>query len=366
MRRSPARRGQFAADRGGGDQARREVERLARQRQRALGVAFGALHGERGLQHRPPAVGGRLVEQPRLGVGLDGGERVRPIGAPRVVVEHGLRRPRQRRARIGAPRVVERGLRLAGAARLDMQPAQAQQMRVLARQHFIEGGDRAGAVAGELRRLRAQKLGQRFLAEIFVGLDGVAAGLARVAGADGDHAARQRRKTLFAPAGAAGVGERRGRAQHKAQNPPDGGDDDGEREHDPGRRDQRHFVFDAAPGQRDRAWNFREPGEAYRDEAERRQKRQQAQHAATLFLRRAEVRDRPLGERVGGLRRFQPRRARPSPSPPRRRGAPPGGSRPRRPRPARSPLASAAAMRDASTPASALGLSPTLRTFTSP
>ena len=48
---------------------------------------------------------------------------------------------------------------IAAAPRLDMQPAQAEAMRLVMIEHRIERGDGAPRVALELRRLRLQKLG---------------------------------------------------------------------------------------------------------------------------------------------------------------------------------------------------------------
>ncbi len=66
-------------------------------------------------------------------------------------------------ARIGARRILQRRLMIAGAPGLEMQPAQAKAMRLVMLQHRIVGRDRARGVAQELRGLRLQELGHRLV-----------------------------------------------------------------------------------------------------------------------------------------------------------------------------------------------------------
>ncbi len=147
-------------------------------------------------------------------------------------------------------------------------------MRVVARQHVVEGGHRARAVAAELRGLRAQQLRQRFVVEKAVGLARIAMRLARIARADGDHAARERRKTLLPPPRAHRERGQRRDAQHEAQQREGERERDGGRQHDAERHHQRDIVFDAAPGQRNRAGIVGEPRQSPGRKAQNREEGQ--------------------------------------------------------------------------------------------
>ena len=93
-------------------------------------------------------------------------------------------------------------------------------------EHLAERGDRAGAVAGELRRLRAQQFGQRLVAQKLARFGGVPARRARVARADRDHAARKRGVALFASARLGRERHQRGQAENETDDAP------GERQQD--------------------------------------------------------------------------------------------------------------------------------------
>ena len=129
-------------------------------------------------------------------------------------------------------------------------------------EHLAERGDRAGAVARQLRRLRAQQFRQRLVAQALARFVGVPARRARVARADRDHAARKRRVALFSPARPGGERNQRGQAEDEADHAPGQRQQDRQR-HDQAERDhQRNVVFDAAPGQRHLARVLGEPGQA--------------------------------------------------------------------------------------------------------
>ena len=73
-------------------------------------------HG--GVNDGALAFGLRLVDQPLRQVDVDGFERFRPVAGRRVMFEHRLARPRQRRDAIGFHRVGVRGLAVAAPPRL--------------------------------------------------------------------------------------------------------------------------------------------------------------------------------------------------------------------------------------------------------
>ena len=159
------RRRQPPGERGGGNEAGRERASFLRERERALGVALGLFLREGGLQHGAPAIGGRRVEQLRGSIRFDGRERARPVAVRGAVFEHRLRRPWQGGVFVGPRGVGERRLVIAGPARLDMQPAQAERLGRRMFEHLVERRDGARAVARKLRGLRAKELGQRLLGE---------------------------------------------------------------------------------------------------------------------------------------------------------------------------------------------------------
>ncbi len=116
---------QSSHQRRGGNQAGRERDRLLGQRQRRFRIALGRFLGHRGFQRGAPADRGRPVDQVRGGVGFDDRQRASPVGMLGAIVEHRLRRPRQRGVLVGAARIIERRGMIASPARLDVQAAQA-------------------------------------------------------------------------------------------------------------------------------------------------------------------------------------------------------------------------------------------------
>ena len=137
--------------------------------------------------------------------------------------------------------------RIVGALRLDEQPAQAEQPRVLALGHGAEGALRALAVALELRRLRRQQQRQRIVRGVTLRIVGMPARGGGIAVADREQALRDgmtaARMTALAPTLAHAVR----RAPQPAQDRPeqDGRDhDDAERQHE---HRQRGLDAPAAP-----------------------------------------------------------------------------------------------------------------------
>ena len=95
-----------AADRSRGHEPGRQPAGFLRQRERVLRIALHRRFGHCGLDHRAPAVCGRLVDEAGGGVDIDRRERARPVAAPGAVVEHRLTRPgggRRALARIAYP-----------------------------------------------------------------------------------------------------------------------------------------------------------------------------------------------------------------------------------------------------------------------
>ncbi len=117
---------------------------------------------------------------------------------------------------------------------------QAEHLGVVAARHLLEGGGGRVAVAGELRRLRAQQQGQRLARRDAPGLGGEPLGGAGIAGADRDQPVRHRLVGAHAAAIAQEARERVGRAHDRARDRPqrDGGDGDrggrGHQHHDRG------------------------------------------------------------------------------------------------------------------------------------
>ncbi len=305
-------------------------------------LAFGALLRHCGLQDSAQAVGARLVDQFRRRIGFDGRERARPIAARGAIVEDRLRGPWQGAMLMRLDGMGERRLVVAAPARLHMEAAQPQRMGVAAVEHVPEGGFGARAIAGELRRLRAEQARQRLRADQPVRFGGMSARGAGIARADRHHAARQGREPLLTPARATGKRDERGSAQHKKEDAPKR-----DRQHrHPGDHD-RQIRLDPIAEERECnsvAWVLGDPRQAQRDEAQQGEKEQQANHfvsasgqraAGQLFTCRS-PRAAPSRRRRGPAQPWRRQAShwlrRPKPS---RRRAPPRAGAPRRRAPRR-------------------------------
>ena len=207
MRSSARRDRTWPATRRRRDEVGRELHGLERAGERAVLVAVAA--GERvgGEEHGAVAPRRRLVEEPERGAPLDRRQRAAPVAVGALRLEHRLVRPAdggrqpRRLAGVGAGRD-----RVAAPARLDEEAAQPEHARLRILGHAAEGSLGAAAVAGDLRGLCLEQQRQRLAAEEPLGLAGVAARGAGIAGADRDHAARHGRIALGAAAGPRGVG----------------------------------------------------------------------------------------------------------------------------------------------------------------
>ena len=115
------------------------------------------------------------------------------------MVEIRLRRPRQGRDLARRRGILLRLLRIALTLRLDMQPAQAQQARIVALGHFLKSRLGLPCLARELGGLRPKEQRQGLVAEQLMRLDSGFAGELRISGANRDHPPRQRGVALFVP-----------------------------------------------------------------------------------------------------------------------------------------------------------------------
>ena len=271
------------ADRRRRNERRRKTEGLLREIESALRIALHDLFRHRRLDDGAPPVCGRPVDETRRRVGIDRRQRPGPIAAPGAVIQDRLPRPGGRRMRIGAHGVLQSGLMIAAASRLDVQAAQAKPMRLMMLEHRVVGGDGALPVARQLRGLSAKELGHWLMLEKPSRVGGVFGCRSRIARADRDHAARQREKTLLAFARAPGQGHEGGDVEDETQDAPD--DRNRDRQHGDGaeRQQQRDLVFNAAPRDRHDARIVGEPHEAPGSKGQRSEKHQQTKHILTAF-----------------------------------------------------------------------------------
>ena len=166
------------------------VQRLARQDQRLLPLALRFfLLRHRRFEHGALAFAGLLVDQLGADLPFENGQRIVPLALRGAMVEHGFARPGERREPVRLFGEMQRRGLIAAPLRLDMQAAQAEQPRRRIGGEFVEGRFGRGAIAGELRRLRAEEQRQRLLLEVPAGLGGGFAREMRIAGAHRDHAA---------------------------------------------------------------------------------------------------------------------------------------------------------------------------------
>ena len=197
--------------------------------------------------------------------------------------------------------------RVALAARLDEQAAQAEHLRLVVVEHGVEGGLRAGAVAADLRRLGAEQQRKGRVAKQSLRVAGVASRRRGIACPDGDHAARHRRKAARAPARPRRERDQVGQLEHEAHERPGRHDGEGERR-DADQR-HRHRCGDAMPepDDLDFARPVGEPGGHSRHDGEQRDEDEGADHltggscrarlaspSPTSFWRAASVATRPL------------------------------------------------------------------------
>ncbi len=167
---------------------------------------------------------------------------------------------------------------IAAPLRFDMKTAQTQKPRLGAFRQALEGFDRRGAIAGELRGLGAKKMRQRLIVEMAARFRGGFTRQPRIAGADGDHAARERCETLGAAAHRRALAHEPRRAQKKANDAPEDGDRDGADEKEREADADRGLDMIALPGEHDVARPVGDPGDAEGDESETAKKDQNAKH----------------------------------------------------------------------------------------
>ena len=186
---------QAAGERRGRHQRRRELHRFERERAGAVAIVVRVgFERARGQQHGALAPVGVAIDQAALHVAVEPLQRADPVAGGAARVEHRERRPGRRARRAVRP---PRHRRLAAAASLRrcasmIEPVQAEQPRVVARRHGVEGALGGVAVAGQLRRLRAEQQRQRLVRRDARRLVGESARGAHVAGADRDQALRHR------------------------------------------------------------------------------------------------------------------------------------------------------------------------------
>ena len=167
---------------------------------------------------------------------------------------------------------------IAGAPRLDMQPAQANAMRFVMLKHRIIGRDSPRSVAGELGGLGLQELGHRLVADQPVRVVSVLGRGSRVACADREHAARQSLEALLTPARFCADRNQRRNAEDEAKQSPHDRDRNSQRQDGAEREQQGNLVLLSPPSDVHDAGIVRKPRQASGDQRQRRQENQQANH----------------------------------------------------------------------------------------
>ena len=155
----------FACQYRGRHQCRRQLDCLHHGVARAVAIDGLELERARRQQHAALTPPGRFVDQSGFKIVIEDRQRPGPVAPGAAKSQHRLRRPGRGRGKLqGLLREHHRGNRIIGALRLDEQPAQTEQSRILTFGHGAKGRLRAGAVAVELRRLRMQQQRQRIVA----------------------------------------------------------------------------------------------------------------------------------------------------------------------------------------------------------
>ena len=164
-----------------------------RELARAGALVLGGGERLRGEQDGTLAPVARLVDQAAALVALEPVERAAPVAGRAAIFEHRLTGPGRRRRMLGGLLGVGvRGHRVGMPLRLDIKAVQAKQLGVVARRHHVEGALGCGAVARELRGLRAEQERERLARRQAPRLVGELLGGAHVAGGDRDQPLRHR------------------------------------------------------------------------------------------------------------------------------------------------------------------------------
>ena len=271
---------QPARQRRGRHEFGRKLRGIDRERARRIAVLLLGRERTRGEQHGALAPVCVAVDHAGRAMAFEDRERALPVARRAAEFEHRLSGPGQRRRILGGLLGGEpRRDRIVAALRLDIEPAQAEQPRILTLRHGAERVLGARAVAIELRGLRAQQQRERRARQALLGIRGVALRGARIARADRDQPARDR---IVAPAALAlAHGERKQlrRAQQETEQRPQQDRRDRDRE------DRHHGHHHggvgavAEPGDGDLPGPVGEPHDAERKQSCRDEEDENADHA---------------------------------------------------------------------------------------
>ena len=147
---------------GGGNKRRRELQGVERERTGAVAFAVGRRERASGQQHGALALVFGLVDQAVAAVAVERRQRRRPVAGRAAEFQHRLPGPAERGR--GVRRLLGIGARrghVLPPLRLDIKPAQPEQLGVVALRHGAERMLGGGAIAGELRELRVEQKRQR-------------------------------------------------------------------------------------------------------------------------------------------------------------------------------------------------------------
>ena len=289
---------------GGRDEIRPALERLTGEVERVMRMFAHDPHRHRGFDDgaQPLRLGqidglGRHALFQRLA-------RLLPFARGGEMLQNGGAGPGQRRdvLRLGGELVG--GVRILAPLRLHMQPAQAEKLGLGLQRHFVKRLGGRGVVAGKLRRLRDEKLGQRLFREQFLGDLRRLFGAREIPRADGDEALREHVESLrLAPLARTAGHAARQPHQRDDERPDD--DDRGDEQQKPADRN-RNRGFDVLAGefQRQRPGLVGEPDDAIGGGRERDQKEEQEKHEGRLRLFLAERGDGAAEQFIGGLGRL--------------------------------------------------------------
>ena len=140
-------------------------------------------------------------------------KRLLVIAGVGVMIELGLRGPRQRLRLVRGAGEMVGGLVVPAPARLGVEAAQTEQARVLALRQLLIGLDRAVRIAGELGGLGPEHQGERIVLQLLRRPGAGPAGGAGIAGVHGDQTAREGLVALLAAAAPRRIGDEIGQGR---------------------------------------------------------------------------------------------------------------------------------------------------------
>ena len=283
--RGAAARGKNAAgDSSGRNEIRCEAVSLQCKRQGLIDAAFLIILRLRCQKYGTPPVGTAAVDVAMPARNRQGLERMGPVRCHALQLEQCVSGPAELRVELeGAFRELSCGNRLMRLFGGEKQAAQSELLGIGRAEHGFEDAARGRAIAGKLGGLGAQQMCQRLVGQGPARLQGKACGEIAVAGADGDHAAREGVEAALLTAPREETADD-GRASPDLTEDRPGPNGEAEQQGQQHRgTEQAGLYLIALPGEDEVAWPVGEPGQPGRQDRDSQQIDDEAKHHRSPF-----------------------------------------------------------------------------------